>query len=270
MSNSKVIITSGARQLISIAKKELGYLEKNSNSQLDDKTANAGKKNYTKYTRDLDILGFFNGPKQGFAWCSVFTSWCFYKAFGLNSALALTCQALGGLGAGVKYAAQNYLLKDQFVSDPQPGDQIFFGKRKNGKISWLHTGIVTDVSDTRVYTIEGNTNSGPDVISNGGAVVSKSYLLTNPSIMGYGRPNWSIVESEKDKVEETEEPEMRIYGTLKDVPTWYQSSIRKAIEKKVLVGYDEKDYNTIDDNVINVTEDYCRTMVALDRLGLLD
>ncbi len=126
----------------------------------------------------------------------MFVAWCFYRAFGLDAALALTGQTLGGLGAGVKYAAQYYKTTGRFVDKPQPGDQIFFGKKKNGSVSWLHTGIVTEVSDSRVYTIEGNTDSGPDVEPNGGAVVSKSYPLTSPSILGYGRPDWSLVSEE--------------------------------------------------------------------------
>ena len=36
-------------KVILIAKNEIGYLEKKSNSQLDSKTANAGSNNYTKY-----------------------------------------------------------------------------------------------------------------------------------------------------------------------------------------------------------------------------
>ncbi len=36
-------------KLIQTADNEVGYLEKSSNSQLDDKTANAGMNNYTKY-----------------------------------------------------------------------------------------------------------------------------------------------------------------------------------------------------------------------------
>ena len=39
--------------LIACAENEVGYLEKKSNSQLDDKTANAGYNNYTKYWRDV-------------------------------------------------------------------------------------------------------------------------------------------------------------------------------------------------------------------------
>ena len=40
-------------KLIQTADNEVGYLEKSSNSQLDDKTANAGMNNYTKYCRDF-------------------------------------------------------------------------------------------------------------------------------------------------------------------------------------------------------------------------
>lgn len=43
-----------------------GYLEKKDKNNLDDKTANAGSKNCTKYARDLDALGFYNGKSR--AW----------------------------------------------------------------------------------------------------------------------------------------------------------------------------------------------------------
>lgn len=49
--NSDMANTVG--KVISIAKAEVGYLEKKSNSQLDSKTANAGSANYTKYGRDM-------------------------------------------------------------------------------------------------------------------------------------------------------------------------------------------------------------------------
>ena len=40
-------MNKNAEKVILIAKNEIGYLEKKSNSQLDDKTANAGSGNYT-------------------------------------------------------------------------------------------------------------------------------------------------------------------------------------------------------------------------------
>ena len=55
------------------ARAELGYHEKASNVNLDDKTANSGAGNWTKYARDLAAIGnFYNGNKNGYAWC--FTS----------------------------------------------------------------------------------------------------------------------------------------------------------------------------------------------------
>lgn len=38
---------------VNTALKEVGYLEKKSNSNLDSKTANTGSANYTKYWRDI-------------------------------------------------------------------------------------------------------------------------------------------------------------------------------------------------------------------------
>ena len=67
-----------AKRLIEIAEAEEGYLEKASNASLDSDTANAGSANYTKYARDLDAIpNFYNGKKNGYAWCDVFVDWCF-------------------------------------------------------------------------------------------------------------------------------------------------------------------------------------------------
>ena len=40
-------------KVLQIAKNEIGYLEKASNKNLYDKTANAGSNNYTKYWADI-------------------------------------------------------------------------------------------------------------------------------------------------------------------------------------------------------------------------
>lgn len=188
---------SAQDRLLQVAKAEVGYLEKATNAMLDDKTANAGKNNWTKYARDLDQLGFYNGKKNGYAWCCVFVHWCFYTAFGLNAALSMTFQGLGGLGAGVKYCAQYYQAKGRFVtSNPEPGDQIFF---KDTSGNWSHTGIVVKVEGNTVYTIEGNTSGASGVIPNGGGVVQKSYPMTYHLVAGYGKPDWSKAQAEEGK-----------------------------------------------------------------------
>lgn len=180
-------------KVISIAKAEEGYLEKKSNKDLDDKIANVGNKNFTKYARDLDnISGFYNGKKNGYAWCDVFVDWCFVKAFGVDRAKELLCQPNKSLGAGVYYSANYYKQKKQYyTSNPKAGDQIFF---KNSSGNAQHTGLVYDVDKNYVYTVEGNTSSASGVIANGGCVRLKKYALNYKYIMGYGRPNYKIEE----------------------------------------------------------------------------
>lgn len=186
---------TAVERLIATAMAEEGYLEKASNSQLDSKEGNAGRNNYTKYARDLDnIGGIYNGKKNGFEWCDVFVDWVFIKTFGVELGMKLLCQEYGGAGAGCTYSAQYYKNKGQFYSkNPQPGDQIFF--TNNGGESSCHTGLVIAVSSSKVTTIEGNTSSAAGVVANGGCVRVKYYSLTDSCIYGYGRPDWSLVDT---------------------------------------------------------------------------
>lgn len=69
-----------AKRLLEIAAAEIGYKEKETNSQLDNKTANAGDDNYTKYARDLHAAGYYQASKQGFAWCKLVQVSCKMRA----------------------------------------------------------------------------------------------------------------------------------------------------------------------------------------------
>lgn len=174
------------QKVIDIALAEVGYLEKETNKNLDSKTGNAGDENYTKYARDLFAAGYYNGNKNGYAWCDVFVDWCFYKAFGKANGQKLQCQN-GTLGASCTYSSRYYKNSGQFyTSNPQPGDQIFFGSGD----SMTHTGLVYKVDNFKVYTIEGNTSGTAGVVPNGGGVFKKSYVLTHNKIRGYGRPKY--------------------------------------------------------------------------------
>ena len=172
--------------LIATAQAEIGYMEKKSNAQLDDKNTNVGDGNYTKYWRDL------KPSWNGSAWCAVWVSWCMYKTFGLETAKKLLkhendfpyvyCPTLGA--RFTKYA------------NPQRGDIVIF--YRNG--TFAHTGIVTKVEGDKFYTIEGNTNNGSTIIANGGSVCSKSYNAKsyyNSNLPGtkFCRPDYSIVKS---------------------------------------------------------------------------
>ena len=168
------------KKLISTASAEIGYMEKASNKNLDDKTANAGKGNYTKYARDLVKL--IGSPyAQGASWCDMFVDWCFIHTFGKDNAKKM----LGGWSAYTPTSADLYKKAKRFYQSPAVGDQIFF--KNSERIN--HTGIVVNVTGTTVYTIEGNSSN---------MVQSRSYSLKDKSISGYGRPNWSIATTKEE------------------------------------------------------------------------
>ena len=227
-------------KLLKTAFAENGYLEKASNANLDDKTANAGKNNWTKYARDLDLLGVYDGKKNGYAWCDMYVDWCFITAFGVKTAMILTCQPMRGYGAGCTSSANYYKQKGRFFkSNPQPGDQIFF--TKDGGRNMYHTGLVVKVENGRVYTIEGNTSSAPGVVENGGAVRDKSYSLSYNQIVGYGRPDYSLV---PDEDEEDNDMTAATFQKL-----WLE--MRKALQDNDSAEYSEEARQwAIDNNLI--------------------
>ena len=246
-------------RLISTAEDQVGYMGKKSNAQMDDFKANTPGL-FNKFARDLDALGdFYNGRKNGYDWCDVFVDWCFVHTFGRELGQKLLCQPNKSLGAGTGYSLNYYRQKGRFFSAPQPGDQIFFG---DSKITW-HTGIVAKVAGGFVHTVEGNAG-------NPSAVRACRYVVGGRNIKGYGRPDWSLVPADKPEPEppapQPEEPEKEVddmvyYKTLADVPKWYRPSIEKVVNAGALQGTGDG---------LNVSEDFCRTMTVLDRMGKLD
>ncbi len=188
-----------AADLIKIAQAEIGYHEKLTNANLDQKTApNDGPGNYTKYARDLNNAGYYNGNKNGYDWCDVFNDWCHWVASGKNKSLAeyVICQT-GTLGAGCTWSAQYYQQAGRYYTrNPKPGDQIFFR-------DFDHTGIVEIVSEDSIATIEGNTSS---------QVARRYYSRYDSYITGFGRPRYG---EDTDEDTDIEEPEVPSDDTIK-------------------------------------------------------
>lgn len=167
---------SKASEVVAIALSQIGYKEKASNKNLDDNTANAGSANWTKYARDLAAAGYYNGNKNGFAWCDVFVDWCFFKAYGKDEGQRIQCQT-GPYGAGCTYSMQYYQQQGRCDKNPKVGDQIFF--RYSGSNGADHTGIVVEVSSSQIVTVEGNS---------GNQVKRNTYARNYSCIIGYGHP----------------------------------------------------------------------------------
>lgn len=175
-----------ASKLIAIAKAEVGYREKASNTSLDNPTANAGANNWTKFARDLAAAGYYNGNKNGYAWCDVFVDWCFYKLCGSKSkAENMQCQT-GDCGAGCTFSMQYFQQQGRLDMNPKVGDQIFF--RYSGSSGADHTGIVVSVSASQIVTIEGNSSD---------QVRQNTYSRSYGCIVGYGHPKYDAETAEE-------------------------------------------------------------------------
>ena len=182
-------MNAAAQKLISIALAEVGYREKASNAALDDPLANAGGGNWNKYARDLAAAGYYNGDKNGYAWCECFVDWCFWKAFG-SEGQRIQCQT-GDLGAACIYSMQYYKQQGRCDMNPRPGDQVFF--YGGGTVG--HTGIVTEVSDSTVTVVEGNSSD---------RVQTLNYRRGDSRIAGYGHPWYERVTESTGKEKEGE------------------------------------------------------------------
>ena len=139
-----VIAIDGPTMVLNTARAELGYHEKESNKDLDNKTANSGDSNWNKFAREFDekYPNFYNGRKNGFPWCDIFVDYLFLVNFGYEKTLQLLCQPERSCGAGCKYSANYYRNMGKFhTKDPNPADQIFFGN----EYEVTHTGIVEEV-----------------------------------------------------------------------------------------------------------------------------
>lgn len=140
------------KELLALAKNEIGYKE----------TGNNG----TKYGKEY---GLDNNP-----WCQMFV-WWLAKHVGLKDNVDFPHTAscpralLWFKGKGILY------------KEPLPGDWIFFKWTSNKTTEASHVGLVTKVTDSRVYTIEGNAGSASD------RVIEKDYALRYGCIVGYGR-----------------------------------------------------------------------------------
>ena len=64
------------------------------------------------------------------------------------------------------------------------------------------------------------------------------------------------------KPDPEEDDEMKYYKTLDEVPEYYRPTVEKLVEAGALRGTGS--------DVLNVSEEFCRTMTVLDRLGKLD
>lgn len=219
--NNTNMIAKAINAVINIALAEVGYLEKATNANLDDKTANAGSNNYTKYWRDI------YPAYQGQPWCACFVTWVFVIAFGKAMAQKL-----------LKHYPYVYCptMADLFTlnANPKVGDIVIF--KHNGVFT--HTGIVIKVSGDQFWTVEGNTSGGSTIIANGGGVCKKTYFNSNLPGTKFITPDYSKVQEIKNKGNDTPSistPSMLKMGSNGSAVKALQKNLNTLIKAKLTV-----------------------------------
>ena len=188
------------QKVIDIAIGEVGYLEKSRDAYMRNpaviwyKLDGAGYDNVTKYSYRVDQLDWYSAYVQYQPWCSTFVDYCFIEAYGEPNAAKMKNH--GVTDCLVDDAIEQYKKIGRWFTEPEKGDQVFFSKA-NG-IDPAHTGLVIDVDDTYVHTVEGNTSSQDGVDPAGGGVFRKKYRRDYYRLLGFGRPLYEEDDDDMD------------------------------------------------------------------------
>ena len=131
-------------KIVEIAKSEIGTTEEPKDS------------NETKYGKWFGL--------DGVAWCGMFVSWCYAKRGKPLPNIGFK-KGFAGCQTAVKYFKDN----NRIVTNPNPGDIVFFDWNLDGRYD--HTGIFVEwiEIDKSFYSVEGNTSLTNQ--SNGGQVM---------------------------------------------------------------------------------------------------
>ncbi|MGN0526256.1 MAG: InlB B-repeat-containing protein [Acutalibacteraceae bacterium] len=129
-----------AKDIVNVAKSQVGYHEGSLSGNTDSSN------NITEYGR------WFGN--QGSAWCNMFVSWCAYVAGVDVSVLPkLTSATNSYYSTMASVGAQRFSFSSG--RSLKPGDLIFVCA--DGGYGCIdHIGLVADVDDTTIYTVEGN------------------------------------------------------------------------------------------------------------------
>ena len=180
-----VTLTGNARtDIVAVALSQVGYQEGSSSSQLSGEVQ--GASNYTEYGRWYGLQDM---------WCAMFVSWCAHTAGIASSVVPYHSFTVSGLNTFISWGrAYTRAAVAAGTYTPRAGDIIYFKSSRNSNKT-NHVGIVTSYAGSTVYTVEGNTSSAT-ISTNGGAVCTKSYSITNTYIVYICSPDYAGTQSE--------------------------------------------------------------------------
>lgn len=178
-----------------------------------------GANNYNRYAPIAKPLIGWDAQNQ--PWCDIFTDAAFIACFGLENASRMTYQPIGKGSAKCSVSADFFKLNRAFFQQPQIGDIVFFfvGNGIN------HQGIVVDIDEQGIETIEGNS---------GDMVQRNRYANSYPYIAGFGRPDWSVLTGEAADTTTPEQPAPSVQ-TTNDIPVLRKGSKGEVVKSAQLL-----------------------------------
>ncbi len=129
--------------ICNVAKSQIGYHEA---SSFDYSGTSSGSGNITEYGRWYGRQGY---------WCNVFASWCGYVA-GIPSSIYPKLTSVGNSYYSTLPSVGAECFSFSSGRKLQPGDLIFCCTCSGGYGCIDHVGLVVDVDEDTIYTVEGN------------------------------------------------------------------------------------------------------------------
>lgn len=164
-------------RFIEIAKGEVGVVEEKYNDV---------KYNEWYYGREVSASSDESGS---YAWCAVFISWCAYMANIPESVIPKF--ALCSVGRSFYKEVDRY---DTDLKSVKKGDIVFINWSGGTKLQ--HVGIVVDITDTAIITVEGNRSN---------AVRLETYNIGDKRLIGFAHPDFDSLDPVEEKTDEREE-----------------------------------------------------------------
>lgn len=152
-------------RIVSVAKSQIGTCEPDG----DDKYIKVYNE-ATGSTFGMDV-----------AWCAIFVSWVMIVCGIAKEVVLRFASCTAGMKWFIKQGRWKNAKAYGGTYTPVPGILIFFSKGHK-LTDPSHVGIVTKVTSTYVYTVEGNTSD---------AVHERTYRIDDPYIIGYGVPSYA-------------------------------------------------------------------------------
>ena len=190
-------------RFIEIARAEIGVVEEKYNNV---------KYNEWYYGREVSA---YNDESGTYAWCAVFISWCAHMANIPESVIPKF--ALCNVGRSFYKEIDRY---DTDVKSVKKGDIVFINWSGGTKLQ--HVGIVVDVSDGTITTVEGNRSN---------AVRLETYNVGDKRLIGFAHPDFDSLDPAEEKTDDSMETVAVKVSVLKKIVEYIINILKILIGK---------------------------------------